>query len=187
MAVCSIGVSDTNSIPENVFSSAFKIFDQVKLALFNEMKNSCNQDEDDRLSLPETRIILSIFLPIRVQQEQVWTNQPDLWLLNQELVETILYSMDRQKDGYIRLNDLVAGLRSSTSFSLSMYREEFILVGLMVAGFLLYQVICFWIPIKRMLYLPGGKAVRSCAGHRSLRRPYRNMICQSIQAVRDAQ
>ena len=34
--------------------------------------------------------------------------------------------------------------------------------------------------------LPGGKAVRSCAGHRSLRRPYRNMICQSIQAVRDA-
>ena len=75
MAVCSIGVSDTNSIPENVFSSAFKIFDHVKLALFNEMKNSCNQDEDDRLSLPETRIILSIFLPIRVQQEQVWTNQ----------------------------------------------------------------------------------------------------------------
>ena len=34
--------------------------------------------------------------------------------------------------------------------------------------------------------LPGGKAVRSCAGHRSLRRPYRNMIRQSIQAVRDA-
>ena len=48
--------------------------------------------------------------------------------------------MDRQKDGYIRLEDLVAGLRSSTSFSLSMYREEFILAGLMVAGFLLYQV-----------------------------------------------
>ena len=38
MAVCSIGVSDTNSIPENVFSSAFKIFDQVKLTLFDEMK-----------------------------------------------------------------------------------------------------------------------------------------------------
>jgi len=112
MAVCSIGVSDINSIPENVFSSAFKIFDQ---------------DEDERLSLPETRIVLSIFLPIRVQQEQ-------------ELVDTILYSMDRQKDGYIRLQDLVAGLRSSTSFSLSMYREEFILAGLMVAGFLLYQV-----------------------------------------------
>ena len=70
-------------------------------------------------------------------------DQPDLWLLNQELVETILYSMDRQKDGYIRLDDLVAGLRSSTSFSLSMYREEFILVGLMVAGFLLYQVQVF--------------------------------------------
>ena len=60
--------------------------------------------------------------------------------------------MDRQKDGYIRLNDLVAGLRSSTSFSLSMYREEFILVGLMVAGFLLYQVISFSIPIKRMTF-----------------------------------
>ena len=58
-------------------------------------------------------------------------------------METILYSMDRQKDGYIRLDDLVAGLRSSTSFSLSMYREEFILVGLMVAGFLLYQVQIF--------------------------------------------
>jgi len=71
--------------------------------------------------------VLSIFLPIRVQQEQ-------------ELVETILYSMDRQKDGYIRLQDLITGLRSSTSFSLSMYREEFILAGLMVAGFLLYQV-----------------------------------------------
>ena len=58
----------------------------------------------------------------------------------QELVETILYSMDRQKDGYIRKEDLVTGLRSSNSFSLSMYREEFILAGLMVAGFLLYQV-----------------------------------------------
>ena len=51
--------------------------------------------------------------------------------------------MDRQKDGYIRLEDLVAGLRSSTSFSLSMYREEFILAGLMVAGFFLYQVQIF--------------------------------------------
>ena len=29
MAVCSIGVSDVKSIPKNVFSSAFKIFDQV--------------------------------------------------------------------------------------------------------------------------------------------------------------
>ena len=29
MAVCSIGVSDVNSIPERVFSSAFQIFDQV--------------------------------------------------------------------------------------------------------------------------------------------------------------
>ena len=72
----------------------------------------------------------------------------------QELVETVLYSMDRQKDGYIRKEDLVTGLRSSTSFSLSMYREEFILVGLMVAGFLLYQVqiFCFWIPIKHMTF-----------------------------------
>ena len=103
------------------------------------------QDEDDRLSLPETRIVLSIFLPIRVQQEQAsWVIMNDLYLLwPQELVETILYSMDRQKDGYIRLEDLVAGLRSSTSFSLSMYREEFILAGLMVAGFLLYQVQVF--------------------------------------------
>ena len=69
-----------------------------------------------------------------------WDIMIDLYLLTQELVETILYSMDRQKDGYVRLQHLVAGLRSSTSFSLSMYREEFILAGLMVAGFLLYQV-----------------------------------------------
>ena len=56
--------------------------------------------------------------------------------------------MDRQKDGYIRKEDLVTGLRSSTSFSLSMYREEFILAGLMVAGFLLYQVqVSTWIRI----------------------------------------
>ena len=33
MAVCSIGVSDIKSIPENVFSSAFKIFDQVTSVL----------------------------------------------------------------------------------------------------------------------------------------------------------
>ena len=40
--------------------------------LLNETKHySIGQDEDDRLSLPETRIVLSIFLPIRVQQEQV--------------------------------------------------------------------------------------------------------------------
>ena len=71
----------------------------------------------------------------------------NLYLLPQELVETILYSMDRQKDGYVRLQHLVAGLRSSTSFSLSMYREEFILAGLMVAGFLLYQVQVFTFPV----------------------------------------
>ena len=72
-----------------------------------------------------------------------WNKINDSDLGAQELVETVLYSMDRQKDGYIRLQDLVAGLRSSTSFSLSMYREEFILAGLMVAGFLLYQVFLF--------------------------------------------
>ena len=106
--------------------------------------------------------MLSIFLPIRVQQEQVMGKNESsvpgvsnldsstkcglvdkMNLLTQELVETILYSMDRQKDGYIRLQDLITGLRSSTSFSLSMYREEFILAGLMVAGFLLYQVFPF--------------------------------------------
>ena len=97
----------------------------------------------------------------------------------QELVETILYSMDRQKDGYIRLEDLVAGLRSSTSFSLSMYREEFILAGLMVAGFLLYQVQIFTI-MHQMHFnfsygLPGGKAVRSCASYWCVRRPYWNL------------
>jgi len=112
MAISSIGVADVNSIQNKVFTTAFKIFDT---------------DEDNLLSLAEARIILSLFLPVRVQQEQ-------------ELVETILYSMDSQKDGYIRQADLIAGVRTSTSFSLSLYREEFILAGLMVAGFLLYQV-----------------------------------------------
>ena len=70
MAVCSIGVSDVNSIPERVFSSAFQIFDQV-VQFVGGKYNEFSKDEDDRLSLPETRIVLSIFLPIRVQQEQV--------------------------------------------------------------------------------------------------------------------
>ena len=43
------------------------------------------KDEDDRLSLPETRIVLSIFLPIRVQQEQV---KPDQQRSFQPLINT---------------------------------------------------------------------------------------------------
>ena len=74
------------------------------------------QDEDNLLSLTEARIILSIFLPVRVQQEQVTQATSS----TQELVETILYSMDSQKDGFVRLSDLVAGIRSSNSFSLSL-------------------------------------------------------------------
>ena len=74
------------------------------------------QDEDNLLSLTEARIILSIFLPVRVQQEQVTQATSS----TQELVETILYSMDSQKDGYVRHSDLVAGIRSSNSFSLSL-------------------------------------------------------------------
>ena len=150
-------------------------------------QNTLWQDEDDRLSLPETRIVLSIFLPIRVQQEQVrWDIMNDLYLQTQELVETVLYSMDRQKDGYIRLQDLVAGLRSSTSFSLSMYREEFILAGLMVAGFLLYQVQSFTFIFTFSCFtsnLPGGQAVWSCASHWCVRRPNRNLSFLSKQSA----
>ena len=85
--------------------------------------------------------------------------------------------MDRQKDGYIRKEDLVTGLRSSTSFSLSMYREEFILAGLMVAGFLLYQVCFMCQPAQESsdAFLKGGKAVRTCAGYRRVRRTHRDM------------
>ena len=52
------------------------------------------------------RILLSLFLPAAVQQEQ-------------ELVESTLYSMDTNRDGEISYNAFVRGVRDSDSFKLT--------------------------------------------------------------------
>ena len=53
------------------------------------------------------RIVLSLFLPMKVQQEQ-------------EFVETTIYGMDTRKDGEIRYDDFVKGIKESATFKLSM-------------------------------------------------------------------
>ena len=57
------------------------------------------------------RILLSLFLPVAVQQEQ-------------ELVESTLYSMDTNRDGEISYNAFVKGVRDSDSFKLTRFRGE---------------------------------------------------------------
>ena len=57
------------------------------------------------------RILLSLFLPVAVQQEQ-------------ELVESTLYSMDTNRDGEISYNAFVKGVRDSDSFKLTRFIEE---------------------------------------------------------------
>ena len=57
------------------------------------------------------RILLSLFLPVAVQQEQ-------------ELVESTLYSMDTNRDGEISYNAFVRGVRDSDSFKLTRFSEE---------------------------------------------------------------
>ena len=52
------------------------------------------------------RIVLSLFLPPQVQQEQ-------------ELVESIIYTMDTNRDGQISYKDFVKGVRDSDSFQIS--------------------------------------------------------------------
>jgi len=121
LTISSLNVVDVKAIDDKVFDIAFKTFDQ---------------DEDGLLSLHEARIVLGLFLPIQIQQEQ-------------ELVETIIYGMDNQKDGYIRQADMLKCIREVTTCSLSMYKEEFMLASLMLAGFLLYQVFkqCGMVPV----------------------------------------
>lgn len=74
------------------------------------------------------RVLLSLFLPEQVQQEP-------------ELVESTLYSMDTNRDGEISYSAFVRGVRESDSFKLTRYKEEIILVTLVVAGFVLYQIL----------------------------------------------
>ena len=66
----------------------------------------CVQDSDGRISLQEMRIVLSLFLPVQVQQEQ-------------EEVESTLYTMDTNRDGQISYNDFVRGVRESDSFKIT--------------------------------------------------------------------
>ena len=51
------------------------------------------------------RIVLSLFLPVQIQQEQ-------------ESVESTIYTMDTMRDGEIRLRDFVKGVREAGSFKL---------------------------------------------------------------------
>ena len=53
------------------------------------------------------RTVLTLFLPSKIQQER-------------ELVETIIYGMDTQKDGEIRFSEFVKGVKDSDTFNLSL-------------------------------------------------------------------
>ena len=112
MAVCSIGVSDVNSIPERVFSSAFQIFDQVTWFVGGSILGAVLKDEDDRLSLPETRIVLSIFLPIRVQQEQV---KPDQQRSSRPLIKSSLSLINKYRSWSRQSFTQWTGKRTATS------------------------------------------------------------------------
>ena len=74
------------------------------------------------------KIVLSLFLPPRLQQEQ-------------ESVESALYSMDRERDGQVREADFVRGLREAGGLRLTSYTEEIVLASLVLAGFVLYQML----------------------------------------------
>jgi len=113
LAIASINVVDVSAIDDDVLNTAFKTFDL---------------DEDGKISLHEMRIVLSLFLPVNIQQEQ-------------ENVESTIYSMDSRRDGEIRLQDFVKGVREVGSFKLARYKEEMMLASLMLAGFILYQVL----------------------------------------------
>eukprot|EP00090_Calanus_glacialis_P029947 TRINITY_DN48130_c0_g1_i1.p1 TRINITY_DN48130_c0_g1~~TRINITY_DN48130_c0_g1_i1.p1 ORF type:complete len:205 (+),score=56.48 TRINITY_DN48130_c0_g1_i1:43-657(+) len=113
MTIASINVVDVKSIEDAVYSTAFRIFDK---------------DCDGLISLPEMRTVLTLFLPVKIQQER-------------ELVETIIYGMDTQKDGEIRFAEFVTGVKEADTFNLSLYKEEFILAAVLIAGFILYQIL----------------------------------------------
>ena len=57
------------------------------------------------------RILLSLFLPVAVQQEQ-------------EVVESTLFSMNTNRDGEINYKDFVRGVRESDSFKLTRFSEK---------------------------------------------------------------
>ena len=138
MTVASLNVVDVKAIEDCVLEAAFKIFDM---------------DEDGKISLHEMRIVLSLFLPVQIQQEQ-------------ESVESTIYTMDTMRDGEIRLGDFVKGVREAGSFRLRRsvevihgheniypsfyrYKEEIMLASLMVAGFIIYQILseCGMLPV----------------------------------------
>ena len=61
------------------------------------------QDCDGLISLPEMRTVLTLFLLVKIQQER-------------ELVETIIYGMDTQKDGEINFAEFVTGVKEADTF-----------------------------------------------------------------------
>ena len=77
---------------------------------------------------------MSLFLPSQLQQEGV---------------ESALYSMDRARDGQVREEDFVRGVRGAAVFRLTSYTEEVLLASLVIAGFVLYQVLsqCGMLPV----------------------------------------
>ena len=95
-----------------------------------------SKDSDGRISLHEMRIVLSLFLPSQLQREQ-------------ESVESALYSMDRERDGQVREADFVRGLREAGGLRLTSYTEEIVLASLVLAGFVLYQMLsqCGMLPV----------------------------------------
>ena len=82
------------------------------------------------------RLVLSLFLPPELQQEQA-------------SVESALYSMDRAREGQVREADFVRGLREAGVFRLTSYTEEIMLASLVLAGFVLYQMLsgCGMLPV----------------------------------------
>ena len=82
------------------------------------------------------RIVLSLFLPSQLQREQ-------------ESVESALYSMDRERDGQVREADFVRGVREAGMVRLTSYTEEIMLASLVLAGFVLYQMLsqCGMLPV----------------------------------------
>jgi len=73
-------------------------------------------------------------------------------------VETIIYGMDTQKDGEIRFSEFVKGVKDSDTFNLSLYKEEVILAGVLLAGIFLYQILkkCGLVPVIGLYEGPLG-------------------------------
>ena len=144
------------------------------------------KDEDDRLSLPETRIVLSIFLPIRVQQEQV---KPDQQRSSRPLIKSSLSLINKYRSWSRQSFTQWTGKRTATSerrtlsldFALPPRsaspctgKSSSLPVSWLLASFSTrfkfqsaYQ--------SSDAFLKGGKAVRTCASYRRVRRAHRDM------------